>query len=120
MITNFDDITFDLTEQEKKLIPILIEALSYKTKENPVKAPAIINGINLKKEKYGFKRKLTEPRLRKMCNFIRTNGLLPLIATSNGYYVSHDQKEILAQIDSLTERAQSILGSANGLKKFLK
>jgi hypothetical protein len=44
---------------------------------------------------------------------------LPLIATSQGYYVSYDKQEINAQIQSLVERANSILKSAEGLKKFI-
>jgi hypothetical protein len=42
-----------------------------------------------------------------------------LIATSQGYYVSYDAQEINAQIQSLVERANSILKSADGLKKFI-
>jgi hypothetical protein len=47
------------------------------------------------------------------------NGIMPIIATSQGYYVSHDKQEILDQINSLTQRANSIMNSANGLKNFL-
>jgi hypothetical protein len=41
------------------------------------------------------------------------------MATSQGYYVSYDKQEILDQINSLTQRANSIMNSANGLKNFL-
>jgi tetrahydromethanopterin S-methyltransferase subunit B len=50
---------------------------------------------------------------------IRSKGILPLIATSNGYYCSYDKQEIMEQIKSLQERADAIINSANGLKKFL-
>jgi len=66
-----------------------------------------------------LKNKFSEPRLRKCSNYIRTNGILPLIATSQGYYVSYDKQEINSQIQSLVERANSILKSAEGLKKFI-
>jgi hypothetical protein len=119
MITNFENITDDLNDEEIKLIPILIKGFKCHPKEDPIKGPDIIEAINNKRQSLGLKKKFSEPRLRKCCNYIRVNGLLPLIATSNGYYVSYDKSEIEAQIKSLEERAHSILNSANGLKKYL-
>jgi hypothetical protein len=46
--------------------------------------------------------------------------MLPIIGSSNGYYVSYDPDVIQEQIKSLKERANSILGCSNGLSKFLK
>ena len=120
MITNFDEITEELNEDEKRLVPILIKGLSNKEKSNPVTGKQICARINAFKDTYGLKRPFTEPRLRKICNFIRVKGILPLIATSNGYYVSYDQKEIEAQIESLNERAAAIQASAEGLRKFMR
>ena len=101
MITNFEGITSELTDEEKKLIPILIDGFRKRNKDNSIKAPEIIERINGSKERLGLKKKLTEPRLRKLCNHIRSNSLFPLIATSNGYYCSYDREEIEAQIISL-------------------
>jgi len=53
--------------------------------------------------------------LRKLTHFLRCNSILPLIATSKGYYVSYDNAEIDKQIKSLQERAAAIIESANGL-----
>jgi hypothetical protein len=122
MITNFEGITESITDFEKKLIPYIIEGLSKRDKQNPIKAPEIVDRLNkfIKNmypyEKYTF----TESRLRKMCNMIRSNGILPLIATPKGYYTSTDELEIRKQIKSLEDRADAILNSANGLKKFIK
>jgi len=44
---------------------------------------------------------------------------MPIIATSKGYYCSYNHLEIKAQIESLEERAQAIMASADGLRKFL-
>jgi hypothetical protein len=44
--------------------------------------------------------------------------MLPLIATSDGYYVSYDKIEIEKQIQSLKERAESINRCANGMLVF--
>jgi len=118
MITNFDKHTEELDAHDLAIIPLVIKAFSKYTKENPIKAPEIVATFNLNKEKINYPRKLSEPKLRKMCNYIRSNGLLPLIATSQGYYVSYDQKEVNDMIKSLRERAASINRSADGLVKF--
>jgi len=117
MITNFDKHTEELDAHDLAIIPIVIKAFSKYTKDNPIKAPDIVATFNLNREKIGYQKKLTEPKLRKMCNHIRSNGLLPLIATSQGYYVSYDQKEISDMVRSLRERANAINRSADGLVK---
>lgn len=67
----------------------------------------------------GYKIKLTGPRLRKLVNYIRSNGLLPLIATSQGYFTTDCKETIAEQIKSLQERANSIKNCAIGLENFL-
>jgi hypothetical protein len=62
---------------------------------------------------------MTGVRLRKMVNYIRSNSLIPLIATSHGYFTSDCKQTIQEQIKSLQERANSIERCAQGLKKFL-
>lgn len=119
MITNFEDVTKPLSEDEKKLIPILIKGFAGHGIDNPIKAPVICKMINDKKEQYGLKSNFTEERLRKISNFIRSQGILPLIATSSGYYVSYDANIISKQIRSLRDRADAILVSANGLYRFI-
>ena len=64
---------------------------------------------------------LTGPRIRKIINYIRSNGMCPrLIASSNGYYVSNDRDEIDAYITSLRERASAITAIANKLENERK
>lgn len=118
MITNFEEITRELTIEEKCLIYILVKGFSTHKKDNPIKAPDIIEAINGKKENYKLTNKLTQPRLRKMINLIRSKGILPLIGTSQGYYVSYEPEEIEKQIQSLRERANAINQAAEGLKKY--
>ena len=118
MIKNFEEITKDMTQDEKKLVPLIIRGLSTRTKENPIKGAEIVSAINSQKDKYGIKL-FSEPRLRKIVNFIRTESILPLMGTSNGYYVTQDRTELESQIESLTQRAEAIISSANGLKKFI-
>ncbi len=118
-VTNFTKETKELSEEEKLIIPWIISGFQTKTKESPIKAPTIVKKVNEILLEKGRSFKLSEVRLRKICNYIRSNGLLPLIATSNGYFVSYDKKEIESQIDSLKDRAYAILNSAKGLEKFL-
>jgi hypothetical protein len=118
MINNFEDFTEELTPDELKLVAPLMNGLRTKTKEQTIKAPEIVKAMNVFADKNGLI-KITEPRLRKLVNHIRVKGILPIIATSQGYYVSYDKQDILDQINSLTQRANSILKSADGLRNFL-
>lgn len=117
MITNFEEITEELSQEERKVMLDLIVLLRQRSSTNPIKAPAIVRTININLAP-GFRR-ITEVRLRKMVNFIRSRSMLPVIATSSGYYVSNDPEEIRAQIKSLQERANSINECADGLCYFL-
>jgi hypothetical protein len=119
MVTNFETITADLNDEELVILPVIIKAFSKYTKDNPIKAPQIIASVNSNSEKFGLKKKFSEPKLRRLCNYIRTQSLLPLIATSSGYFVDYDKQIIQSQIKSLNERASSIHGTATGLSKFL-
>ena len=116
MITNFENETCPLSDDEKQFVKIIIKGLENKTKDNPIKSDEICSKLN---EKFDFGCKMTGARLRKITNFIRSEGILPVIATSNGYYCSYDKKEIEDQIKSLYERAEAIMKSADGLKRFL-
>lgn len=119
---DFNDHTHDLTPDELELIPLVINGFKKYTKNNPIKSDSVISGFNVflsKNPKYKI-RKLSGVRLRKLINYIRTNGLQPIIGSSKGYYVSFEANDIQEQINSLNERASSILGCANGLSKFIK
>lgn len=115
-VTNFEDITNGLSNEELSLVPDMCEAFRKYTKQNPIKAPIIVAKINANKL---TKIKFTEVRLRKIVNYIRTNGLIPLISTSSGYYVDYSPEVIESQIKSLKERSSSIYHCAVGLEKIL-
>ena len=119
MITNFEAITHELTAKELELIPILVKSFSTRKENCPIKSPDIIKGVNDYLVRNNRKIKMSGPRLRKCCNYIRANGLLPLIATSTGYYVSYDKEIVKEQIKSLRQRANSINRCADGLEKFV-
>lgn len=115
MVDGFDRETAPLTEEEMRLLPIIVAGLKTKVgKEMAIHGATICEKMS---EKFG---KLTEPRLRKIVNHIRTNGILPVIATSKGYYVSHDRDEVYAQIQSLEQRRNAINQAIQGLTKWLE
>jgi len=118
-VTNFQNITHELDLEERRLVPILIDGFKSHTKSNPIKAPEIIKILNSKKSEFGLKKNLSQVRLRKLVNYIRSNALHPVIATSEGYYTSFNEFEIKSQILSMQERANSIRNAANGLEKML-
>lgn len=116
MIDGFELETAPLTDDEKKLVPIIIAGLNKMDDvSKALHGKEICKGINVK---YGAN--LTEPRLRKITNFIRSEGILPVIATSKGYYISRDKDVIRKQVDSLDQRIAAIEVARNGLKKFLE
>jgi hypothetical protein len=116
MITNFEKITAELNEIELSILPLVIDYFSIYSKNKPIKEPEFVRIFNEK----NLGVKLNGVRLRKLVNYIRANGIVPLIATSKGYYISYDKKEIETQIKSLYQRASSIKNCANGLSNFLK
>lgn len=118
MIKNFEEITCPLTEEELSLVKVLVAGFRNRDKDNPIKAPQIIAAINKDRTKYNLSQKFTGPRLRKIANYIRANGIIPLIATSKGYYCSNDWQEIGDQIYSMQQRADAILRAANGLELY--
>lgn len=115
MITNFEEITKPLTETEKGIMNILVSILEKTNPKNPIKAPQLVSMITYK---YNIK-KFGQARLRKIINYIRGNGVLPVIATSKGYYLSYERNIIESEIKSLNERADAIRSASRGLRKFL-
>lgn len=119
MIKNFEESTAELTEDEIAIMPLLIKGLQAHTKENPIKAPDIVKSFNKYLKNQGYRIQLTDVRLRKFSNYIRSRAILPLIATPAGYFVSYERADIQAQINSLTQRANSINTCAAGLSNFI-
>jgi len=107
-----------LTKEEQNIIlPMIMRVLRTKsTKNNPLYGARIVDFINLKREELDIKGTMTETKLRKCINYIRTNGLLPVIADDNGYYVSNDPAIIRDMAQSLKRRVAAINAAASGLE----
>ncbi len=105
MLNGFSEQTQPLTEYENNVIlPVVIQGLMQKVG----RSHAVTNShICLCLKHRGFK--ATEPRIRKVINHIRTNGLvIGLIATSEGYYIAQSKYEIDEYLESLRGREQAI------------
>ena len=106
MINGFQEQTEPLTEYEEvTLLPQLVRGLQTKVgKAMSVTNKAIIDGM---RNNLGLK--LTDGRVRKLINHIRTHDLVPcLIATSNGYYIAETEAELREYEESLLSRESAI------------
>jgi len=109
-----------LTEEEKNMIPKLIKVLLKTGPRKKIYSDQLIRGINERLVEFGLTNKFSGVRLRKVINFMRSEGILPVLSSRRGYYVSYDEEELLQNIKSLRERASSIIVAADGLEYILK
>lgn len=91
MLHGFENETRPLNGYEKStLLPIIVRGLANRTGA----ANAVSNGhicISLRNKGY----KVTEVRIRKIINHIRTHGLVAcLIASGKGYYRAESRQEV--------------------------
>jgi hypothetical protein len=104
MLKNFEKITVELTPNELEYVEFLGQwFMQNKGKGNTVKNSDIVKLI-----KTAFDKKIVDSRVRKVVQFLRTNGFPNLIATSSGYYYSDDVSEIESWITSLKQREAAI------------
>lgn len=105
MINNFEDYTFELTNEEKFVVETIVKRFNtLKGKRNIATGEQIRNGI-----RNHLQIDFAESRIRKMIQYIRLNNLvLGLVATSRGYYVAESIDEIQQWVDSLKSRENAI------------
>ncbi len=104
-LLQFEPETTKLTEYELKLVPIVVNILKSRLgRENAITNNNLVNRMS----KLGFS-SMTPERMRKLINHIRLYDLLDcLVASSKGYYISNDEKEISDYIGSLRGREEAI------------
>lgn len=113
MLQGFDKETAPLNAYERKvLLPQLLRGLSRKHgKANKITSGKIIEGMR----EHGYK--LDAPRLRKLINHIRTQGLIPcLVSNSGGYYIATSADEVDDCIASIQGRIASQQAIIDALK----
>ena len=114
MITGFDKETAPLTEYEEgTLLPIMVRCLARKRgRSNAVTSAYICDRLK------GLGYDINGARVRKLVNHIRIKGLVPrLIATSDGYYIATDNRDLACYIDSLKGREQAIRAVREAMEK---
>ena len=114
MITNFENITYELTQYEQEtLLPLLVKGFKLKIgKANAITSKEIIARLT----KGGYN--INGARTRKLVHHIRINGLVPrLMATSSGYYITNDKEELKTYLTSLKERISAIGSVLHALEK---
>ena len=113
-----------LNDEEINFLPTLKRVLLKTNPKKPLYAKDIVRGVNKRREdglsNYCLTKPFTEARLRKMVNYFRCTATLPVISTSNGYYVSYERDEIISMIKSLRARADAIYGASDGMDYILK
>jgi hypothetical protein len=104
MITGFDE-TMELTDDEMRLVPIIVKRFNDKKgKEHIVTNEQIRKGL-----KFNLDIDITEPRIRKIIQYIRVKNLLiGLIATSKGYFLATDSAEVEAWLLTMEQRKRAI------------
>lgn len=110
-LTNFEEITEDLTEAEKKIAVSIFNNIkkNYVGKNNACKASKIVEAYR------NAGKPLTDVRIRKMVNWLRCNGF-PICSGSVGYYFPSTKAELEETIQSLEERVRQIQRSITGIK----
>lgn len=105
MINNFEDYTFEITNEERFVVDVIVKRFNtLRGKRNIATGEQIRNGI-----KTHLNIDFAESRIRKMIQYIRLNNLvLGLVATSRGYYVAESIDEIQQWVDSLISRENAI------------
>jgi|TARA_Y100000310_G_scaffold333427_1_gene410973 predicted transcriptional regulator len=107
MINNFEDITYELTEDELNIVPLIIKGITQrKGKDYAVSGKKICEKMNLE-----------SARLRKIINYIRVNGLIyGLCSCNKGYFMASTLTELEDCIISLRQRVASQVKVLNALE----
>lgn len=115
-LKGFEQITDELTDYERyTLVDVFVRGFAKKIgKGKAVTNRQIVQSL---KGKY----KVSDVRVRKIINYIRTHNLIPgLIATSKGYYITQDITELKDYIQSLMSRENEIRRVRKSIADYLK
>lgn len=112
----------ELTIEEKDVIlPVLIKLFRTKTNDMVhLTSDRIVDWFVYKKDVIGYKKNFTKQRFMKLTNYIRVNGMLPLISTNDGYFITREIDTIRDMIESFRARIASQEAAVKGLEYQLK
>lgn len=114
MINGFEEYTEHLNEYERDtLLPLIIRGLQTKIgSKNAITNKKMIKALT----SIGYDG-LSEPRIRKIINYIRIQGLIiNLVASSKGYYVENNIEERRRYVEGVQARAKSMLASLKNIE----
>lgn len=95
----------EYNEDERKAFPLVLRGLSARVGKDRAITNDDMRDALLKK----YNLKIGDARLRKMINLIRNKMIIPgLIASSNGYYVTDDPKEVERWLKGITGRITAL------------
>lgn len=107
-------------EELTKVVPILEKLLLSTNEGAKLYSTDIVRNmivlLQIQKVTYNF----TAVSLRRMINYLRSTGRLPIMATSQGYWVTWKVDDLMAQVESLESRANSIMLASYGLRNIVK
>ena len=108
MLKGYEHITYELTDEEKQILPTIIKGLiNRKGKQNAVSSLTI-------QKKLG----ITRHRIRKIIGHIRTNDLIfGLCSTGTGYYVAENIQELEECMIILKQRIYTQMKTLHHLEK---
>ena len=107
------------TDDLEYAIPMVIKILQRTSEDRPLLCDRIVLFMNNKQGDIGMKTKMNPPRLRKIINYIRSYGILPVMSGTSGYYLSYKYEDVEDMVDSLESRIVSIQQAKAGLNNIL-
>lgn len=116
-IQGFEEQTHELNEYELTIVvPAMVKSFhNHIGEENSITSSKAIKAM--KDKNY----KIEGPRFRKCVNYIRVNGLVPLLlASSKGYYIATSKSSAERFIESLDQRINAITTVRDSLQYQLK
>ena len=105
MIENFSKHTQPLTELEQMAAPLVVDLLN----DTPKTAAVLAKAVNDYYEHRHEPARLSE---------VRHTGAHGICSSSDGFWKSTSIGEIQSQITSLTQRAQAIQATRDGMQKY--
>ena len=106
-------------EELSKVVPILEDVLLKTNESKPLFSSQIVEIMKEELNNQNIKYNFVPSALRRMTNYLRSTGKLPVIAGVKGYFVSYSPDVLWSQIESLESRKMSIGLASEGLSSIL-
>ena len=114
MVNGFEEETGKLTEYELSLAVLVAGGIRMRVgKKQAITANEIVKAMTAKGHK------ISPPRVRKIIHFlVTTKQVTNLVATSKGYYIAKTEEEVRLHVESLMQRAASIVVRAQAYQCY--